>query len=169
MPFSTASVERVPEDLIPGPVGDMARSVAAATETPFEMSLMTGLGLVAASIAGKVQICPSPGYAEPLQLYVATFLPSGNRKTAVINEMAAPFREAEARLVDQLTPERKRKRTQSMRKTEELAIERLRKRAASTSESGALLAQISQREAELPEVQHPAILGSDVRQNGWGP
>jgi hypothetical protein len=147
------SVERIPEDLIPGPVGDMARSVAAATETPLEMAMMTGLGVVAASIAAKVQICPSPGYTEPPQLYVATVLPSGNRKTAVINEMAAPFRRAETQLIEQLTPERKR--LESLRKTEELTIEGLRKQAAAKGDSSALIEEIARREAELPEL--PAI------------
>ena len=153
VPFSAMSVERIPEDLLPGPVGDMARSVAAATETPIEMAVMTGLGILAATVAGKVQICPTPGYSEPLQLYTATILPSGNRKTAVINEMASPFRKAEARLVDQLTPERKR--LQSQRKTEELSIEKLRKRAVDAPDSSALIAEIAQREADLREV--PAI------------
>ena len=105
------------------------------------------------TVAGKVQICPTPGYSEPLQLYTATILPSGNRKTAVINEMASPFRKAEARLVDQLTPERKR--LQSQRKTEELSIEKLRKRAVDAPDSSALIAEIAQREADLREV--PAI------------
>ena len=75
VPFSVISVERIPEHLLPGPVGDMARSVAAATETPLEMAVMTGLGILAASVAGKVQICPTPGYSEPLQIFTATVLP----------------------------------------------------------------------------------------------
>jgi hypothetical protein len=172
--FAAVSVERIPEDLIPGPVGDMARSVAAATETPLEMAMMTGLGVVAASIAGKVQICPSPGYAEPLQLYVATVLPSGNRKTAVINEMAAPFRKAEAQLIEQLTPERKR--LESLRKTEELTIDRLRKQAAAKRDSNALIEEIARREAELPELSAiprfwtqditPERLGTLMAENG---
>jgi Protein of unknown function (DUF3987) len=168
VPFSAMSIERIPEDLLPGPVGDMARSVAAATETPIEMAVMTGLGILAATVAGKVQVNPSPGYSEPLQIYVATVLPSGNRKTAVINEMAAPFRKAEAQLIEQLTPERKR--LQSIRKTEELAIERLRKRAAAAPESGALIAEIAQREAELPDVPAiPRFWAQDVTPERLGP
>src|ERR1039457_2809873 len=68
--------------------------------------------------------------------------------------MASPLREAEPRLIAEITPERMR--LQSMRKTEELAIERLRKRAAAGSPAGALIAEIAQREAALPAV--PAIL-----------
>jgi hypothetical protein len=168
VPFSLMFSERIPEDLLPGPVGDMARSVAVATETPIEMAVMTGLGILAASVAGKVQISPTPGYAEPLQLYTATILPSGNRKTAVINEMAFPFRRAEALLVDQFTPERKR--LQSIRKTTELAIERLRKRAAAASEPGPLIAEIALREAELPEVPNiPRLWTQDVTPERLGP
>jgi hypothetical protein len=33
VPFSAVAVERIPEDLIPGPVGDMARSVAAGAKS----------------------------------------------------------------------------------------------------------------------------------------
>jgi hypothetical protein len=167
VPFSARSVERIPEDLVPGPVGDMARSVAAATETPIEMAIMTGLGILAATVAGKVQICPSPGYSEPLQIYTATVLPSGNRKTAVINEMASPFMKAEARLIAELAPERKR--MQSIRKTAELTIERLRKRAAAAPES-ALIAEIAQREAELPEVPtSPRFWAQDITPERLGP
>jgi hypothetical protein len=39
-----------------------------------------------------------------------------------------------------------------MRKTAELGIERLRKRAAGSPDSGALIAEIAQRETELPDV-----------------
>jgi len=93
------------------------------------------------------------GIRWPLQIYVATVLKSGNRKTTVINEMASPFRQAEARLIEQLTPERKR--LLSMRKTEELIIEKLRKQAASKSEPTALIEEIARREADLLEI--PAI------------
>jgi putative DNA primase/helicase len=117
------------------------------------MAVMTGLGIMAATVAGRIQICPSPGYSEPLQIYTATALTSGNRKTGVINEMAAPFREAEARLIAEMTPERKR--LQSVRKTAEAVIERLRRQAAAAPESTALIREIAQREIELPEV--PAI------------
>ena len=161
VPFSAMPVDQMPEDLLPGPVGDMARAVAAATETPIEMAVMTGLGIVAASVAGKVQMCPSPGYVEPLQIYTATALTSGNRKTAVIAEMAAPLREAEARLAAQIAPERKR--LQSARKTAELTIERLRKRAAGAPDAGAFTAEIAQREIELPEVPNvPRFWTQDV-------
>ena len=161
VPFATVSVERIPEGLVPSPVGDMARSVAAARETPLELAVMTGLGLLAAAVAGKVQICPSAGYYEPLQIYPATVLPSGNRKTAVMNEMAAPFRNAVAQLIEKLTPERKR--VQSIRKIEEIAIERLRKRATTASDSAALIEEIAQPEASLPEVLAiPRLWAQDV-------
>lgn len=168
VPFSAMPVERLPEALVPGPVGDMARSVAAATETPIEMAVMTGLGILAATVAGKVQICPSPGYSEPLQIYTATVLPSGNRKTAVINEMASPFRKAEARLLEQFIPERKR--LQSIRKPEELAIEKLRKRAAGAPDSSPLIAEIARREAELQEVSAvPRLWTQDITPERLGP
>src|SRR5262249_44730107 len=82
-------------------------------------------------------------------------------KTAVINEMAAPFREGEAQLIEQLTPERRW--LQSLRKTEELAIDRLRKRAADNAEPSALIAEIARREAELPEVPaSPRLWTQDI-------
>jgi hypothetical protein len=170
VPFTTVPVERIPIDLPPGPVGDMARCVAAATETPIEMAVMTGLGIVAASVAGKVQICPSPGYFEPSQVYVATVLSSGNRKTAVINEMAAPFRTVEEQLIAEITPERNR--LASMRKTEEAAIEKLRKQAA--DKSGALIQglieDIVRRETKLPKVPIiPRLWTQDVTPEKLGP
>src|SRR5579863_788822 len=174
VPFAANAVERIPEDLLPGPVGDMARAIAASTETPTEMAVMSGLGIVAASVAAKVRICPSPDYSEPRQLYVATALPSGNRKTAVINEMAGPLRDAEDRLIAKITPTRRR--LQSERKTLEARIDKLRRKAAAAADPLALIREIAQYEAELPVVPAaprlwtqdvtPERLGAMMAENG---
>jgi len=161
IPFAADSPERIPEDLLPGPIGDMARAVAAWTETPIEMATMTGLGVVAASVAAKFRVFPSLDYSEPLQLYVATALPSGNRKTAVITEMAAPLRAAESQLVNEMAPTRRR--LQSERKTLEVRIEKLRRKAAAAPDPGALTNEIAKLDAELPIVPpSPRLWTQDV-------
>jgi len=159
VPFS-AELQRIPDNLMPGPVGDMARAVAAATETPVEMAVMCGLGVIAASIAGKFKVWPFPGYSEPLQIFTATGLASGNRKSAVITEMVAPFVEEEQRLMAEILPERKR--LDSERKTAVAHIERLRKQAVSKGDAS-LTKEIARLESELPELPFvPRLWAQDV-------
>ena len=161
LPFGSDCVDRISSDLIPGPVGDMARAVAASTETPPEMAIMTGLGIVAACIAGKVRVRLAEDYLEPPQLYVATVLPSGNRKTPVINLMAQPIVEAEHRMISETAPERKR--LESERRTREMQIDKLRRQKKYSVNSEELVCQICDLEKDLPTVPPvPRLLTQDV-------
>ncbi len=56
-------------DILHGPVGDMARAVSLETETPIELSIGTGLSVLATAIQGKIIIKIKPGYQEPLNIW----------------------------------------------------------------------------------------------------
>ena len=81
----------MPENLIPGPVGDMARAVAAFTETPLELPVGMGLGAVAACASKKYMVQVKPGYSEPVNAMAAAILETGNRKSAVEEKIFAPI------------------------------------------------------------------------------
>jgi hypothetical protein len=166
--FADRSVERIPVDLMPGPVGDMARAVAVACEVPIELPLLAGLGIAAASIAGKVEVSPTPGYKEPAQIFTATALPSGNRKTGALNEMRAPLIEAEARLIETATPEYKRKFSEL--KTLEAIIKKKRGLVAGAKGNrAALIREINELEANLPEMPVlPQLWTQDVTPEALG-
>lgn len=152
-PFSSRDVTSLTPEMFPGFLGEMVNAVSKATETPVELAGMLGLAVVAACIAGKVTVSPEPGYVEPLNIYAAVGMESGNRKTAVLRHMARPFIDWEHAETERLLPERKR--LISERKTQEAKIDSLRKRAAKSATDAGLLAQIAELEVALPEV--PAL------------
>ena len=87
VPFLTRFVPEFPPNLLPGFLGDMVEATAKATETPVALPALLGLSVVSASAAKKVVVCPESGYVEPVNLYIAVGMESGNRKTAVLNHM----------------------------------------------------------------------------------
>ncbi len=152
-PFLARDVTLLTPELFPGFLGEMVSAVARATETPIELPGILGLAVAAACIAGKVTVSPEAGYVEPVNIYAAVGMESGNRKTAVLQHMARPFIDWEHRETERLLPDRKR--LISERKTREAKVESLRKRAATAPDDSALQAQIAELEVTLPEV--PAL------------
>ncbi len=152
-PFLVRSATPLDADLFPGFLGDMVAAVSQATETPIELPGLLGLAVVAACVARKVTVSPESGYEEPLNIFVAVGMESGNRKTAVLQAMAQPFAEWER--IEQERLQAERKRVLSERKTLEAQIETRRKKAAMSLADSGVVAQITELEAALPEV--PAL------------
>ena len=161
VPFRRRDTPTLPADLLPGFLGDMASATARATETPMELAALLGLAVVAASVAKKVVVCPEPGYTEPVNIYTAVAMESGNRKTAVLHRMARPFMDWETSEAHRLKPEISR--IASERKTQEARIDSLRKKAAKSANDTALMAQVADMEASLPVVPNlPRLWTQDV-------
>jgi hypothetical protein len=150
VPFRRRDTPTLPADLLPGFLGDMAAATARATETPLELAALLGLAVVAASVARKVIVCPEPGYIEPVNIYTAVAMESGNRKTAVLKSMTRPFMDWEISEAHRVKPEISR--AASERKTQEARIEELRRKAAKTPNNTDLIAQVAEMELSLPHV-----------------
>lgn len=73
------------------PLRAMVQAVSAFTETPPELALLAGLGVVATAIQRTYAVEPEPGYTEPTNLFAIAALESGNRKTSVLREMTEPL------------------------------------------------------------------------------
>lgn len=71
--------------------------MAVATETPQELAAMLEKGIISLAIAGKTEVMPTinPDFRETTNTYTLAAIESGNRKTAVLNYMAAPMVEWE--------------------------------------------------------------------------
>ncbi|MBT5947812.1 MAG: DUF3987 domain-containing protein, partial [Nitrospinaceae bacterium] len=155
----------------PSWLGNMISAVSEATETPPELAGLLGLAVVATCVQGKVVVSPSPGYREPLSIFVAPALDSGNRKTAVLNEMTRPLRDWEREQAEELQPEVDR--ATSERKTLEARIDYLRKEAAKkkmTKTFEELVDEIAEIDAKLPEVPSiPRLWTQDVTPERLGP
>jgi hypothetical protein len=96
IPLRPWAVPAIQAKWIPGALGDMAVAVATATETPLELAVLMAIPVVSGAIAGKVEVEVETGYIEPTNLYTASALESGARKTAVVNEMVRPLIEYES-------------------------------------------------------------------------
>jgi hypothetical protein len=156
VPFLRRNTPELPADIVPGFLGCMAAATARATETPLELAAILGLAVVSASVTKKVVVCPETGYIEPVNIYTAVGMESGNRKTAVLHKMTRPFMEWEERESRRLKPELKR--VSSERKTMEARIESLRKKAAKAPNPATVMAQITELESSLPEVPKAPLL-----------
>ena len=161
--FDHIHVERFPVDLLRGFLGDYVRAVATATETPPELATMLGLAVAAACVAGKIQVSPEPDYVEPVNIFVAVGMESGNRKSAVLSRLVKPLTIWETEQAARVAPERGR--LLSERKTRESQIAHLRKKAAALhgSEFGAAKDEIAELEGTLPVVPAvPRLIVQDV-------
>jgi hypothetical protein len=97
VPFDrTADLPIFPVDALPDWLQQFVAEEATATQTPPDLAGMTALGVVAASVASKVEIQVKPGYTEPLNLFLVTVLAPGNRKSSVFAKMIRPIQEFEA-------------------------------------------------------------------------
>jgi Protein of unknown function (DUF3987) len=72
-------------------VGELSR----ATQTPPILAAGVALGAASVALAKKIQVEPRPGWVEPSVLWILTLLPSGERKTAVMNALRRPLDEWE--------------------------------------------------------------------------
>jgi Protein of unknown function (DUF3987) len=62
------------------------------------------LGVIATALQRKFVVQVQPGYTEPLNLWPTPALPSGNRKTQVLNTITKPLRQWESEQAAELTP-----------------------------------------------------------------
>lgn len=143
-------------NILPGPVGDMARAVSIETETPVELAMGIGLSAIATACQGKITIKIKPGYQEPLNLWVVVALDPANRKTSVLSKMTAPLTEWER---DQSkTMEPWIKEAVSRRQNQESRIKALRARygkAKVHDELKKIEAEILEIENDLEEIPVP--------------
>jgi putative DNA primase/helicase len=155
----------IPAALLPAWVGDMAAAVATWSQTPPAMSVMMALSVLAAVLQRRFEVSPwGDDYREPLALWTLTALPSGSRKTAVINALAEPLVRWEKLERDRLRTDIARAYAQ--RDVAQKRIEKLKADAAKaeSAESRARLQDEIQREREeMPgELYAPRVFTGDV-------
>ncbi len=103
--FDVFDLPPFPVDALPACLADFVRACSEATQTPLDLCGMLALAASAAACAKRVVVEVKPGYREPLNLFVATILPPGERKSAVVREVSAPLIEWEAKAADEAAPQ----------------------------------------------------------------
>ena len=87
--------------------------------------------MLSAAAGGRVKVWVRSTWQEPVNLYVAPALESGNRKSGVVREVTAPIREWERRQEKDRRPDVAAARSQ--RRVAEQALEHAEARAAKES------------------------------------
>lgn len=155
----------MPEDILQGVWGDMARAVSASTQTPPALSVMCVLGVLATLLQRRFEVAPhGDDYIEPLALWVVSASPSGTRKTAVLNAFMRPIVKWE-----KLQYDRYRvliARNNATRSTAKKRIEALNGQASKCKEPAelqTLRADIEREELDMPdEVRAPRLFTGDT-------
>jgi putative DNA primase/helicase len=160
------NVPDIPTYILPSWAGAMAQAVAESTQTSPTLAVMLTLSVLATVLQRRFEVAPygdDDDYSEPLALWTLTALGPGNRKTGVINALAAP-------LVYWEKLERDRMRSEIARVTAARAvgkkrIEKLLKDASNADNDDSrarIQAQIQQEEEAMPaEVRAPRLYTSD--------
>ncbi len=162
-----ARVPAIPCALLPGWVGDMAAAVADSTQTPEAMATMLALSALATVLQRRFEVAPygeADEYTEPVGLWTLTAMPSGARKTAVINALAAPLMRWEKLERDRLRSEIAR--VAAARAVALRRIEKLTRDAANADSDDArrrLRDEIQREKEEMPaEIHAPKLFTGDV-------
>jgi hypothetical protein len=90
-----------PVGVFPTAVERHVAALAEATQTPRDLPGTVALGVVAASIGGRIDVqCPT--WVEPTNLFTVPVMPPASRKSAVVAACRAPLVDAERQLRDEL-------------------------------------------------------------------
>jgi putative DNA primase/helicase len=88
-----------PAHRFPPYLNEYAVDVAHAMQTPVDLPAMLILSTLAAACGGHVRVRVRPGWEEPLNLYTATAMLPGERKTPVFLRLTKPLSDAEDQLL----------------------------------------------------------------------
>jgi len=163
VPLDEVTLPEFPKNIFPSWVNDMFDAVAAATETPRELAAMNALAVLGTCCQTSFVVCPQSGYQEPLNIWGMAPMESGNRKTAVMQDMTQPLLEYERCQAEILKP--KIAQDESDRKTMEARIQILRTQAAKSNfeDFGDKQREVADLEKALPEITRlPRLLAQDI-------
>lgn len=161
-PIAGPEPESMRAEDFPAFIGDMVKAVAEKSETPVELPGLVALGILATGCQQRFEIACDGQHTEPTNLWVCPALESGNRKTAVVNELAKPVRMFE-RSQRAAKAEGLRK-SESLRRTLEKRIDALRTKAAKATDHQQMeeiQREIASVESEMPPAEYLPTLTAD--------
>lgn len=105
VPFQEFDPPVFPTDTLPPWLKEFVEANAIETQTPTDLPAMVSLSVLSATCAKKFEVTIKPGYTEPVNIFTATVLEPGNRKSAVFSATTAPVQEFEQEEARRLAPE----------------------------------------------------------------
>ena len=164
IPLGQIDLPAFPTESLPSPLREWVTAEAEATQTPADLAAMMALPVCSAAVAGKFEAKVKDGWIEPLNLWTATLLPSGNRKSAVARDADRPARQFEQD--ERARHARERTWTGARREKIEACIGDLQEQSSqneSMEESLGLLDEILdlRRQLESLDAPPPRLLADD--------
>jgi hypothetical protein len=104
--ISYANLPTFPDKLLPGRLGSYARALSRSTQTPVDLAAMMVLAGLSTAAGGRVVVEVRRDWAEPVNLYLVSVAASGERKSAVVAAVTAPFWSFEKRKAVESNAER---------------------------------------------------------------
>jgi hypothetical protein len=140
-----------PTACLPGWLRVWVEETAEGTQTPADLPALLALAAAAAGLARKVRVRVREGWAEPVNLFVAAALLSGERKSVVFARALEPVKEYEQAEQERLAGEIAE--AQSERRVLELSLKATEAKAAKArgEERKDLKAQAKELARELAE------------------
>ncbi|MFP8871378.1 MAG: DUF3987 domain-containing protein, partial [Myxococcota bacterium] len=166
--FDQLDLPEFPTDALPTLLRQWVEAESHATQTPAALAALLALAVCSAAIARRVVVQPRLGWQEPVNLFVAILLDSGNRKSAVFGDAMNPSRELEAELIETARPTVARE--QSDRRQDETRLRKLEKKAG---EKGDIETRAESRDlaadlANQPEPSLPRLIVDDATSEKLG-
>ncbi|MGA2185794.1 MAG: YfjI family protein [Bryobacteraceae bacterium] len=159
LPFHQIDLPAFPAEALPVWLRSFIEAEATATQTPIDLAGMLALSVIAACCAKKVAVCMREGYVEPVNLFTAISLPSGNRKTAVFAAVTKPLEDHERSEAKRTSVEIARQRAE--RQIKESLLRKLKDQAASAKAKDQ--ERFSQEAAALAVELETTTTGSPTR------
>lgn len=88
-------VPQFPVNALPKDIADYVCAVAESTQTPVDVAASAALSVLSIGMQGKYVIRPKPDWTEPVNTFIAIFMPPSERKSAVCSLMGKPMNEHE--------------------------------------------------------------------------
>ena len=95
IPLDGAKPPEFPVDALPDDIADYVMAVAETTQTPVDVAASASLSVLSIGMQGKYVIKPKPDWKEPVNTFIAIFMPPSERKSAVCSLMGKPMNEHE--------------------------------------------------------------------------
>lgn len=95
IPLDGVKPPRFPVDALPKDIADYVMAVSESTQTAIDVVASASLAVLSIGMQGKYVIRPKPDWTEPVNRFIAIFMPPSERKSAVCSLMRKPMNEHE--------------------------------------------------------------------------
>ncbi|MBV9851644.1 MAG: DUF3987 domain-containing protein [Armatimonadetes bacterium] len=166
VPFTARVVPPFPMEALADALRGYAASVADTLQVPPDLPALLGLAACAAAAARSCRVQVGTTHAEPMNVYIGIGMESGNRKSAAMEAMAFPLREAESeRLREARAAIEEAKERRAVQEKRQAVLRDQAAKAKDAAERDALMRELGELASDLIDVPAaPRLLADDVTQ-----